>query len=199
MECFTTEHKTHTPTNLFLHIQLYEQKHVFAYMVQKIIRFLIDSGFLQLCQRMYKEEILQNLFQHEIHAQDRTMYILLPHMFMLYFNTCQPDHETLTFRILDMCSSLSFPSVQLYLPIVQSTEIAEVLTTHPIIWNQLWCHRNCDKNLLLFLSYNGTYALTFNFIHITNSYSLRFIMIKVRLSSHMPKRHMGCRSIARKG
>lgn len=110
--------------------------------------FLINFGFLQLCQIIYKEEILQNLFQHK--TQDITMYILLPHMLMLYFNT----HVSLTrncnlIRILDTCCSLKLP-ICAAVSIAQSTDIAQVLTTHPIIWNQLWYCRNCDKNVSLF-------------------------------------------------
>lgn len=110
--------------------------------------FLINFGFLQLCQRIYKEEILQNLFQHK--TQDRTMYILLLHMLMLHFNT----HVSLTrncnlIRILDTYCSLKLP-ICTAVSIAQSTDIAQVLTTHPIIWNQLWYCRNCDKNVSLF-------------------------------------------------
>ena len=110
--------------------------------------FLINFGFLELCQRIYKEEILHNLFQHK--TQDRTMYILLPHMLMLYFNT----HVSLTrtcnlIRILDMCRSLKLPNCAA-VSIAQSTYTAQVLTTHPTIWNQLWYCRDCDKNVSLF-------------------------------------------------
>jgi hypothetical protein len=110
--------------------------------------FLIDFGFLQLCQRIYKEEIFQNLFQHK--TQDRIMYILLPHMLMLYFNT----HVSLTrncnlIRILDTCCSVKFPTCAA-VSIAQSTDVVQVLTTNPIIWSQLWYCRNCDKNVSLF-------------------------------------------------
>lgn len=90
--------------------------------------FFINFGFLELCQRIYKEEILQNLFQHTTH--DRTMYILLPHMLMLYYNI----HVSLTrncnlIRILDTCCSLKLP-ICAAVSIAQSTDIVQVLTTH---------------------------------------------------------------------
>ena len=105
--------------------------------------FLINFGFLQLCQSIYKEEILQNLFQHK--TQNRTVYILLPHML---------THVSLTrncslIRVLDTCCSLKLPFCAA-VSIAQSTVIAQVLTIHPIIWNQLLYCRNCDKNVSLF-------------------------------------------------